>query len=46
MNAIAQFVRTTVVAGLLFLAPIVVLIGTLAKPFDDSKKGLWIATLQ
>ena len=46
MNAIAQFGRTTVVAGLLFLAPIVVLIGTLAKAFDDSKKGLWIATLQ
>ena len=44
MNAIAQFVRTTVVAGLLFLAPIVVLIGTLAKAFDDSKKGFWIAT--
>ena len=44
MNAIAQFVRTTIVGGLLFLVPIVVLIGTPAKAFDDSKKGLWIAT--
>jgi uncharacterized membrane protein len=34
MNAIAQFVRTTIVGGLLFLAPIVVLIVILAKAFD------------
>ena len=40
MNAIAQFVRTTIVGGLLFLAPIVVLIVILAKAFDYAKKGL------
>ncbi len=40
MTAIAQFVRTTVVGGLLFLAPIVVLIVILAKAFDYAKKGL------
>ncbi len=40
MNAIAQFVRTTVVGGLFFLAPIVVLIVILAKAFDYAKKGL------
>lgn len=40
MKAIAQFVRTTVVGGLLFLAPIVVLIVILAKAFDYAKKGL------
>jgi hypothetical protein len=37
MNAIAQFVRTTIVGGLLFRAPIVVLI--VAKAFDYAKKG-------
>jgi uncharacterized membrane protein len=40
MNAIAQFVRTTIVGGLLFLAPIVVLIVILAKAFDYAKKAL------
>ncbi len=40
MKAIAQFVRTTVVGGLFFLAPIVVLIVILAKAFDYAKKGL------
>jgi hypothetical protein len=40
MNAIAQFVRTTIVGGLLFLAPIVVLIVILAKAFDYAKNGL------
>src|SRR5580698_6471451 len=40
MNAIAQFVRTTIVGGLLFLEPIVVLIVILAKAFDYAKKGL------
>jgi uncharacterized membrane protein len=40
MNAIAQFVRTTIVGGLLFLAPLVVLIVILAKAFDYAKKGL------
>ena len=40
MNTIAQFVRTTIVGGALFLAPIVVLIVILAKAFDYAKKGL------
>ena len=40
MNAIAQFVRTTIVGGLLFLAPIVVLLVILAKAFEYAKKGL------
>ena len=40
MNAIAQFVRTTIVGGVLFLAPIVVLIVILAKAFGYAKKGL------
>jgi hypothetical protein len=44
MNAIAQFVRTTIVGGIIFLAPIVTLIVILPKAFDDSKKGFWIAT--
>jgi hypothetical protein len=44
MNAIAQFVRTTIVGGLLCLARIVVLIVILAKAFDYAKKGLSIAT--
>ncbi len=39
MKAIAQFVRTTVVGGLFFLAPIVVLIVILAKAVDYAKKG-------
>ena len=40
MKTIAQFVRTTIVGGLLFLAPIVVLIVILAKAFEYAKKGL------
>ena len=40
MKTIAQFVRTTIVGGLFFLAPIVVLIVILAKAFDYAKKGL------
>ena len=40
MKAIALFVRTTIVGGVLFLAPIVVLIVILAKAFDFAKKGL------
>ena len=40
MSAITQFVRTTIVGGLLFLAPIVVLIVILAKAFEYAKKGL------
>jgi uncharacterized membrane protein len=40
MNTVAQFVRTTIVGGLLFLAPIVVLIVILAKALDYAKKGI------
>jgi len=40
MKRIAQFVRTTIVGGIFFLAPIVVLIVILAKAFDYAKKGL------
>ena len=40
MKAIAQFARTTIVGGVFFLAPIVVLIVILAKAFDYAKKGL------
>ena len=40
MKAIAQFVRTTIVGGVFFLAPIVVLIVILAKAFGFAKKGL------
>ncbi len=40
MQAIAKFVRTTIVGGLFFLAPIVVLIVILAKALDYANKGL------
>jgi uncharacterized membrane protein len=40
MKTITQFVRTTIIGGLFFLAPIVVLIVILAKAFDFAKKGL------
>ena len=40
MKTLTQFVRTTLVGGLFFLAPIVVLIVILAKAFDFAKKGL------
>jgi uncharacterized membrane protein len=40
MKTLAQFVRTTIVGGVFFLAPIVVLIVILAKAFDFAKKSL------
>ena len=40
MNAIALFVRTTIIFFFLFPAPIVVLIVILAQAFDYAKKGL------
>ncbi len=40
MKPIAQFIRTTIVGGLFFLAPIVVLIVILAKALDYAKKAL------
>jgi uncharacterized membrane protein len=40
MQPIAQFLRTTIVGGLFFLVPIVVLIVILAKAFDYAKKVL------
>lgn len=40
MQAITQFVRTTIVGGLFFLAPIVVLIVILAKALDYASRGV------
>ena len=40
MQTISQFVKTTIVGGLFFLAPIVVLFVIIAKAFDYAKKGL------
>ena len=40
MKAIALFVRTTIVGGVFFLGPIVVLIVILAKAFGFAKTGL------
>ena len=40
MKTLTQFVRTTIVGGVFFLAPIVVLIVILAKAFDFAKKSL------
>ncbi len=40
MTTITQFVRTMIVGGLFFLAPIVVLIVIVAKAFDYAKKAL------
>ncbi len=40
MKTISQFVKTTIVGGLFFLAPIVVLFVIIAKAFDYAKKGL------
>jgi hypothetical protein len=40
MNAIALFARTTIVGGVFFLVPIVVLIVVLAKAFGFAKSGL------
>jgi uncharacterized membrane protein len=39
MKAIARFARTTIVGGVCFLAPIVVLIVILAKAFGFAKTG-------
>ncbi len=40
MKTISQFVKTTILGGLFFLAPIVVLFIIIAKAFDYAKKGL------
>jgi uncharacterized membrane protein len=40
MKTLTQFIRTTLVGGLFFLAPIVVLIVILAKAFDFAQKSL------
>ena len=40
MKTLAQFVRTTIVGGVFFLAPIVVLIVILAKAFGYAKTGV------
>ena len=39
MKTITQFVRTTVLGGVFFLAPIIVLIIILAKAFDYAKRA-------
>jgi len=40
MKTLALFVRTTILGGVIFLAPIVVLIVILAKAFDYAKTGI------
>jgi uncharacterized membrane protein len=40
MKTLAQFVRTTILGGVFFLAPIVVLIVILAKAFGYAKTGI------
>jgi uncharacterized membrane protein len=40
MRTLAQFVRTTILGGVLFLAPIVVLIVILAKAFGYARTGI------
>ena len=40
MKTLAQFVRTTILGGVIFLAPIVVLIVILAKAFGYAKTGI------
>ena len=40
MKTLAQFVRTTILGGVIFLAPIVVLIVILAKAFGYAKTGV------
>ncbi len=40
MQTISQFIKTTIVGGLFFLVPIVVLFIIIAKAFDYAKKGL------
>jgi uncharacterized membrane protein len=45
MKTIAQFVRTTILGGVFFLAPIVVLIVILAKAFGYAKTGLHVVVV-
>jgi uncharacterized membrane protein len=40
MRAISQFLRTTILGGILFLTPIVVLALVLSKAFDFARRGL------
>jgi uncharacterized membrane protein len=40
MKTLALFVRSTILGGVFFLAPIIVLIVILAKAFDFAKKGV------
>ena len=40
MKTLALFVRTTILGGVIFLAPIVVLIVILAKAFGYAKTGI------
>ncbi len=40
MKTVALFVRTTILGGVFFLAPIIVLIVILTKAFDYAKKGV------
>jgi hypothetical protein len=40
MKTVAQFARTTILGGVIFLAPIVVLIVILAKAFGYAKTGI------
>jgi uncharacterized membrane protein len=40
MKTVAQFARTTILGGVIFLAPIVVLIVVLAKAFGYAKTGI------
>jgi uncharacterized membrane protein len=40
MKTVAQFARTTILGGVIFLAPVVVLIVILAKAFGYAKTGI------
>jgi uncharacterized membrane protein len=40
MRAISQFLRTTILGGILFLTPIVVFVLVLGKAFDFARRGL------
>ena len=40
MKAISHFLRTTILGGVLFLAPIVVLLFVLSKAFEIARRGL------
>jgi hypothetical protein len=44
MKAISHFLRITVLGGILFLTPIVVLVFILSKAFDFSRRALKPAT--